>query len=73
MVDRSKETEFNPLLKLFVDGKKKCGKDFWTDLLLFGRLMEFAETRPPAALLAIDCTRFQYIRFLLIDANSIPH
>lgn len=57
MADRSKETEFNPLLKLFVDGKKKCEKDFWTDLILFCKLMEFAETRQPAVLLTTVCTR----------------
>lgn len=72
VVYRSKETEFNPLLKLFVDGKKKCEKDFWTDLL-FCKLMEFAETRPPAALLIIVCTKFQYIHFLLIGADSISY
>lgn len=73
MVDRSKETEFNLLLKIFVDNKKKCEKDFWKDLLPFCRLMEFAETRPPAALLTIVCTRFQYIHFLLIGANMNPY
>lgn len=48
VVDRSKETEINLLLKLFVDGKNKRENNFWTDLL-FCKLVEFAETRPPAA------------------------
>lgn len=73
MVDRSKETEFNLLLKFFVDNKKKRGRDFWMALLPFCKLMEFAETRPPAAWLIIVCTRFQYIHFLLIGADTNPY
>lgn len=73
MVDRSKETEFNLLLKFFVDNKKKRERNFWMDLLPFCRLMEFAETRLPAALLIIVCTGFQYINFLLIGADTNPH